>query len=219
LPGGPAALPDDQPRLTTSLPGGPAALPDDQPGLTTSLPGGPAIVRRVPLTGGGFAAVTRLDLADGRSIVLKVPPARPPLLAYEAGMAAAEAAYLRLVAAEAPEVPVPRLLAEGDGWLVMTYLPGTPLPELADGAAVRRDLGAAVLVSPALLRRIEREPDHPFLAGYGPVDLDPRRLGLYRVHLALLMLAEMPGRGMTDRARFRRITDHLEAELAALGQD
>jgi len=76
--------------------------------------------------------------------VLKVPPAGPPLLAYETGTAAAEAAYLRLVAAEAPEVQVPRLLAEGDGWLVMTYLPGTPLPELADGAAVRRDLGAAV---------------------------------------------------------------------------
>ena len=261
--------------------------------------------------------MTRLDLADGMSVVLKVPPPGPPLMAYEAGMAAAEAAYLRLVAAEAPEVPVPRLLAEGDGWFVMTHLPGTPLPELADGAGVRRDLGAAVarlhrvtgprfgyfgdrvhgtgwretylamvdelladaarwqvplpdlwpvvepasavldvvtrpalvhfdlwdgnvlggpdgltglvdgerwlfgdplmdLVSPALLRRIEREPDHPFLAGYGPVDLDPRRLGLYRIHLTLLMLAEMPGRRMTDPARFRRLTEYLEAELADL---
>jgi hypothetical protein len=37
------------------------------------------------LTGGGFAAVTRLDLADGRSVVLKVPPSGPPLMAYEAG--------------------------------------------------------------------------------------------------------------------------------------
>jgi hypothetical protein len=55
-------------------------------------------------------------------------------------------------------VPVPRLLAEGDGWLVMTYLPGTPLPELPDGAAA-------------------------------------------------------------DRARFDRITNHLEAELAVLRQD
>jgi hypothetical protein len=73
-------------------------------------------------------------------------------------------------------------------------------------------------VSPALLRRIEQEPDHPFLAGYGPVELDQRRLGLYRVHLALLMLAEMPGRGMTDRGRFGRLTDHLEAELATLRQ-
>jgi hypothetical protein len=39
------------------------------------------------------------------------------------------------------------------------------------------------------------------------------------VHLDLLMLAEMPGRGMIDRARFDRITDHLEAKLAALRQD
>jgi hypothetical protein len=53
------------------------------------------------------------------------------------------------------------------------------------------------------------------------VDLDPRRLGLYRVHLALLVLAEMPSRRMTDPARFRRLAEHLESELAelvALGQ-
>jgi hypothetical protein len=52
------------------------------------------VVRRVPLTGGGFAAFSRLDLADERSVALKAPPAGPPLMGYEAGMAAAEAAYL-----------------------------------------------------------------------------------------------------------------------------
>jgi aminoglycoside phosphotransferase (APT) family kinase protein len=74
-------------------------------------------------------------------------------------------------------------------------------------------------VSPALFRRIEDEPDRPFLAGHGPVVLDPRRLGLYRVHLALLMLVEMPGRGMVGpewTGRRERVTRHLEAELAAL---
>jgi hypothetical protein len=55
-------------------------------------------------------------------------------------------------------------------------------------------------------------------AGYGPVDLDPLRLALYRVHLALLMLAEMPSRRMTDPVRFRRLTEHLEAELAELAE-
>ena len=87
-------------------------------------------------------------------------------------------------------------LVDGERWLF-----GDPLMDL---------------VSSALLRRIEREPDHPFLVGYGPVDIDSRRLGLYRVHLALLMLVEMPSRRMTDPARFRRLTEHLEAELAEL---
>lgn len=114
--------------------------------------------RCVELTGGGFAAVWRADLADGRSVVVKVGP-RPevPLLRYEAGMIAAEAEYLALVRAGAAAVPVPRVLhysAGGDvvagEWLVTTFLPGTPLPRLraeapeVDDAPVRRDLGAAI---------------------------------------------------------------------------
>lgn len=268
--------------------------------------------------------MTRLDLADGSTVVLKVPPVGTPLLAYEAGLAAAEADYLELAAAAAPEVPLPRLLDRGDGWLLMSFLPGTPLPELtgAAAAAVRRDLGVAVarlhrvtgpwfgysgdrvhgstwqetylamvealladavqfevplpdvrtvvtaaagaldvvtrpallhfdlwdgnalggpdgltglvdgerwlwgdplvdFVAPALGRRIEDEPDHPFLAGYGPVELDPRRLGLYRVHLAVLMLTEMPSRGMAGpdwAARRDRLRRQLDRELAALGR-
>ncbi|MBR7835987.1 phosphotransferase [Actinospica durhamensis] len=59
-------------------------------------------------------------------------------------------------------------------------------------------------VSPALGRRIENEPDHPFLAGYRAASGEParftdaqlRRLALYRLHLALLMYVEMPSRGM-----------------------
>jgi len=60
-------------------------------------------------------------------------------------------------------------------------------------------------VSAALFRRLEDEPGHPFLLGYAeasgvPPSLDVserRRLTLYRLHLYLLMIVEMPSRGMT----------------------
>ncbi|MGK5678242.1 phosphotransferase [Actinoplanes sp. URMC 104] len=76
------------------------------------------------------------------------------------------------------------------------------------------------LVSPALFRRIEDEPGHPFLAGYraGPFDGSAlTRLALYRVHLYVLMLAEGPSRGiaLTD-GRQQHVTALLEAELATL---
>ena len=81
-------------------------------------------------------------------------------------------------------------------------------------------------VSPALGRRIEQEPAHPFLAGYraagGAVeftDAQLRRIALYRMHLALLMVVEMPSRGMdpaafAERARWTR--GMLLEELAHL---
>lgn len=72
-------------------------------------------------------------------------------------------------------------------------------------------------VSPALGRRIEDEPDSPFVAGYasvaGPVALDPRRLTLYRTHLLLLMTVELPSRGMTGPAWADR-RNGLAAQLA-----
>jgi aminoglycoside phosphotransferase (APT) family kinase protein len=110
------------------------------------------------LTGGGFAAVWRADLTEGRSVVVKVGPRGDvPLLEYEAQMLRAEAEYLRLVERGAPAVPVPRLLHYSPGgdlvdgeWLVTTFRPGLPLtrlhrdrPEVDDGP-VRRDLGAAI---------------------------------------------------------------------------
>jgi aminoglycoside phosphotransferase (APT) family kinase protein len=75
-------------------------------------------------------------------------------------------------------------------------------------------------VSPALLRRIEDEPGHPFVEGYrpAPFDADARiRLTLYRVHLYLLMIAEGPSRGIaiTD-GRHDHVTALLTGELAAL---
>lgn len=116
-------------------------------------------VRCTPLAGGEFAAVWRVDLASGDSVVLKAgPPPGVGLLAYEAGMIASEAAYLRLVADKAPEVPVARVLAQGAGgtapgavdgdWVLTTFLRGTPLPELTASGTntdeIRRDVGAAL---------------------------------------------------------------------------
>lgn len=106
------------------------------------------VVAGQELHGGGFAAVWRVGLDDGRTVVVKVaPPPGVRLLRYESGLLAAEAAYFRLVRAAAPDVPVPDVLGQGADWLATAWLPGTPLADLrgrAEETAVRRQLGAAV---------------------------------------------------------------------------
>ncbi len=80
------------------------------------------------------------------------------------------------------------------------------------------------LVSPALFRRIEDEPAHPFLAGYASAggavtwDVSARtRIALYRVHLYVLMLAEGPSRGIpVGGERHDYVTNLLVAELKHL---
>ncbi|WP_214404876.1 phosphotransferase family protein [Pseudonocardia lacus] len=75
------------------------------------------------------------------------------------------------------------------------------------------------LVAPLIGRRIEDEPHHPLLAGYAarggaPLVLDAparRRLDLYRLHLYLLTVVEMPSRAMT-----RASQPHRFARLGAL---
>ncbi len=74
-------------------------------------------------------------------------------------------------------------------------------------------------VSPALFRRIEDEPDQPFLRGYAdtagaPLELDPVRLALYRMHLYLIMVVELPSRGQPAADEF--LTGLLSAEVDAL---
>ena len=97
------------------------------------------------LSGGGFAAVWRAVLADGRDVVVKVGPAAGArLLRYERGLIAAEAAYFRTVRVGAPEVPVPEVLHLGADWIVTTLLPGDSLTGLTDSAGVRGQLGAAI---------------------------------------------------------------------------
>ncbi|MGC4746056.1 phosphotransferase family protein [Micromonospora sp. DT201] len=86
------------------------------------------------------------------------------------------------------------------------------------------------LVSPVLLRRIEDDPGHPLLRGYQATAAEPlvldvsarRRLGLYRLHLYLLMTVEMPSRSMTPQShpeRHARLAALLDSELAALADD
>jgi aminoglycoside phosphotransferase (APT) family kinase protein len=80
-------------------------------------------------------------------------------------------------------------------------------------------------VSPALFRRIEEEPENPFAHGYfgGPPAFDrsaTTRLGLYRLHLYLLMTVEMPSRGMTgpqSRGRYDLVRTLLTEEITRLG--
>ncbi|GAA0587921.1 aminoglycoside phosphotransferase family protein [Paractinoplanes ferrugineus] len=96
------------------------------------------------LSGGTFASVWRADLADGRPVVVKVaPPATARLLRYEAGLIPAEADYFASVAAGAPGVPVPEVLAVEPGWIITSMLPGSPLAG-HDSVRARTELGAAI---------------------------------------------------------------------------
>jgi aminoglycoside phosphotransferase (APT) family kinase protein len=318
--------------------------------VRTSLGGGLEITAIAELEGGGFATVSRVDLSDGRTVVLKVAPPPGPLLSYEYGVTGAEARYLALVERRLPGCPFPGLLAHGHDprildseWIFISYLPGTVLTALRDirppeqTDRVRADLGATIarlhavtggrfgyddsrphgdswreafhamvesllddarvwdvdlgvtaedirgllarqavmldvverpsllhfdlwdgnllcgpdrggalrltgivdgerylwgdplmdFVSPALYRRIEDEPGHPFVRGYAaaqdrPVTFDAsaaRRLACYRLHMYLLMTVEMPSRGMTPGThpgRHQRLRTLLQRELAAL---
>ncbi|WP_433367293.1 phosphotransferase [Actinoplanes sp. CA-142083] len=276
------------------------------------------------LSGGTFAAVWRADLADGRQVVVKAGPAPSArMLRYEQGLIPAEAEYFEMIAAQAPGVPVPTVLAVSadPAWIITTLLPGiplasqdspkareqlgaciaqvhqitgprfgytgdrpsgddwptafeaiiealradaadwnVPLPPLDGVVARHRDVLATVtrpallhfdlwdgnvlagpdgaltglvdgerylygdplldFVSPALMRRIEDIPGHPFVAGYRPAPFDESariRLALYRVHLYVLMIAEGPSRGIPIAdGRHDHLTGLLDRELADL---
>lgn len=83
--------------------------------LSTRLRREVRVTGREPLSGGyASAAVERIDLDDGTSVVLKAT--HPD-----------EVAALRAVAVVDGPVRVPRMLASGEGWVVLTHEPGTPL--------------------------------------------------------------------------------------------
>ncbi|GAA1398726.1 hypothetical protein GCM10009613_53280 [Pseudonocardia kongjuensis] len=84
--------------------------------LATRLRHEVRVVGREPLAGGyASAAVERIDLDDGSSVVLKAAGAE-------------EVAALRAVAVVNGPVRVPRMLVTGDGWIVLAHEPGGPLP-------------------------------------------------------------------------------------------
>jgi aminoglycoside phosphotransferase (APT) family kinase protein len=96
--------------------------------------------------------------------------------------------------------------------------PSGELTGLVDGERYLYGDPLLDLVSPAIFRRIEDSPGHPFLRGYGRREFDRSartRLSLYRIHLYVLMLAEGPSRGI-GRDRHDRVTRLLTAELEQL---
>ncbi len=106
-----------------------------------------------PLDGGTFNAVSRVTLADGRRLILKVaPPPAVPVLSYERGILRTEALFYELAG---PHRHLPAVLHAGfrhpDGagdFLLMTELPGRPWPDVADQAddrpRLRGELGRIV---------------------------------------------------------------------------
>jgi aminoglycoside phosphotransferase (APT) family kinase protein len=112
--------------------------------VKAALPGA-CVLSCEEMSGGGYAAVWRATLGDGQDVVLKVgPPARVRQLRYERELMAAEATYYRLV--RPLGVPVPEVLHAEQDWLLVSYLPGTPLSLLEgdDFSPVRSQLGSAM---------------------------------------------------------------------------
>jgi aminoglycoside phosphotransferase (APT) family kinase protein len=108
-----------------------------------------------PLDGGTFNDVSRVTLADGRRLILKVPPPPGvPVLAYEHGILETEALFYEMAA---PHPQLPAVIHAGVGhrhdgrdFLLMTELPGQPWPAVADRISdpqrqrLRRELGHLV---------------------------------------------------------------------------
>ncbi|MEV7962474.1 phosphotransferase family protein [Oerskovia paurometabola] len=112
------------------------------------------IAHAAPLDGGLFASTFRVDLTDGRRLVVKITSADTSrLLRYEHGILGTEEDVYRRVA-DRPDLLMPRVVhsdfsrtaLDGDA-LVVTFLDGdvwNALPPLDDAATerVRHDLGA-----------------------------------------------------------------------------
>ena len=86
---------------------------------------GAQVQARRPLHGGDLSDVTRLDLADGRRVVLKTGP----VAGVEARM---------LDALQAAGAPVPQVLWTTDTAFVMTFLPTAPATPTPAAAATLR---------------------------------------------------------------------------------
>ncbi|MHC5906910.1 phosphotransferase family protein [Streptomyces sp. S6] len=119
-----------------------------------------------PLSGGTYNAVEELRLDDGTRYVLKVAP-HAEGLRHEKRLLVAEARFYE--GAERAGVPAPKLLALGDGHLLMTAVPGEQWSDetltLTRRTALRTELAGQV----ARLHRITG-PGHGYPSGaLGPL--------------------------------------------------
>ena len=99
-----------------------------------------SVVSAEDIGGGTYNTAVRLELADGRRLVLKIAPDAPGL-SYEHDLLSTEAEYYRRVSG-----PLPSVVAAGPGFLLMTELPGKPWygSEVTDRPRLRRQLGEIV---------------------------------------------------------------------------
>jgi aminoglycoside phosphotransferase (APT) family kinase protein len=99
-----------------------------------------SIVSAEDIGGGTYNTAVRLELTDGRRLVLKIAPDAPGL-SYEHDLLATEAEYYRLATG-----PLPSVVKAGPGFLLMTELPGKPWygTEVTDRPRLRRQLGGIV---------------------------------------------------------------------------
>jgi aminoglycoside phosphotransferase (APT) family kinase protein len=203
--------------ITTLLPGVPLTeVTDPERAATVRGQLGAAIARVHGITG------TRFGYAGDRPSAVDWPAAFGAMLDGLRADAAAWDVPLprldRLDLAALAEVRRPALL-HFDLWDGNVLADEGRLTGLVDGERHLYGDPLLDLVSPALFRRIEEEPGHPFLAGY-PVEFDDaarHRLTLYRIHLYLLMLAEGPSRGIpAGGERHTFLTGLLTEELDRL---
>jgi aminoglycoside phosphotransferase (APT) family kinase protein len=199
--------------------------------ITTRLPGR-------PLTDVPEAAEARAELG---AAVARIHEVTGPHFGYTGDRPAAgdwPSAFRAMIEslradAAAWAVPVPRMdlpfhalrgvtrpaLLHFDLWDGNVLTADGRLTGLVDGERYLYGDPLLDLVSPALFRRIEDEPGHPFLRGY-PVEVDDGvrvRLTMYRIHLYLLMLAEGPSRGIpVGSDRHEMLTTAMSEELARL---
>ncbi|MFI8215275.1 phosphotransferase family protein [Streptomyces sp. NPDC085932] len=104
------------------------------------------LARLAPMAGGTYNTVEELRLTDGSRYVLKIPPdAAVPGLRHERELLVSEAEFYRSAARAG--VTAPRLVARGDGFLLMTACPGEPWDATltdAEHTALRTELGRQV---------------------------------------------------------------------------
>jgi len=125
------------------------------------------LVGITPLSGGTYNAVEELRLDDGTRYVLKVAPLAEGLR-HEKQLLVAEARFYE--GAERAGVPAPKVVAQGDGYLLMTAVPGEQWSEPVRYAALRAELAGQV----ARLHRITG-PGYGYPSGgLGPLAPDWR---------------------------------------------